>query len=232
MAKLIMKFNDEVIDHIDLVQGDMKIGRRATCEIYIDNLAISGEHANLFTIGGDSFIQDLGSTNGTFVNNKKIAKFHLKNGDVIAIGKHTFIYFGESEEQEVKTEDFAKTVIIDAGAPSSPPPAAEPSALAKDTIATSIKKKPKSDRTGAIFVLSGSNSGKRIDLVKPITNLGKTGKVAGTIAQDGDGYKLSASSSFNAPKLNGRDLRVGEECDLKNGDIIEVAGTRLQFYLK
>jgi pSer/pThr/pTyr-binding forkhead associated (FHA) protein len=57
MAKIIIKFNNEVIDHIDLRQGDMKIGRKPGCEIMIDNLAISGEHANIFTVGEDSFIQ-------------------------------------------------------------------------------------------------------------------------------------------------------------------------------
>ena len=63
MAKIIIKFNNDVIDHIDLKQGDMKIGRKPGCDIFIDNLAISGEHANIFTVGEDSFIQDLGSTN-------------------------------------------------------------------------------------------------------------------------------------------------------------------------
>ena len=112
MAKLIIKFNNDVVDHVDLRQGDMKIGRKPGCEVFIDNLAISGEHANIFTVGEDSFVQDLGSTNGTFVNNKKIAKHHLKHGDTISIGKHTLMFMSDSSR---KQEDFAKTVIINPG---------------------------------------------------------------------------------------------------------------------
>ena len=78
MAKIIIKFNNDVVDHIDLKQGDMKIGRKPGCEIHVDNLSVSGEHANIFTVGEDSFIQDLGSTNGTFINNKKkIGRAHV-----------------------------------------------------------------------------------------------------------------------------------------------------------
>ena len=80
MAKFIIKFNGDVVDHIDIEQGDMKIGRRPGLEIHLDNLSVSGEHANIFTIGEDSFIEDLGSTNGTLVNNRKIKKQYCRTG--------------------------------------------------------------------------------------------------------------------------------------------------------
>src|SRR6185295_20410234 len=115
MAKLIVKLNKDVVDHIDLKQGDMKIGRRPGSDICLDNLAISGEHANIFTIGEDSFIQDLNSTNGTFINNKKITKHHLRNGDAVTIGKHTLIYLTDTQGAAPQ-QDFAKTVIINPAA--------------------------------------------------------------------------------------------------------------------
>ncbi|MBE9515511.1 MAG: FHA domain-containing protein [Proteobacteria bacterium] len=234
MAKLILKFNNEVIDHIDLEQGDMKIGRKATNEIFIDNLSVSGEHANFFTIGDDSFVQDLGSTNGTFVNNKRITKHHLKNGDVITVGKHTMVYFTEEDDGggvEENTEDFARTVIINPGT-STGGGAAAGGDPTKDTMSMKPpKKSAATDRQGAIFVLSGGNSGKRIELTKSITNLGKTGRISGSINKTGSGYKLvSSDGADDVPRLNGRP--VEGSADLKNGDIIEVAGTRLQFYLK
>ncbi len=86
------------------------------------------------------------------------------------------------------------------------------------------------ERFGAIFVLSGVNSGKRIDLTKKITNLGSAGKRAGAITQTTDGFML-APGADETPKLNGRPI-PHEGSKLKNGDVIEVAGTRLQFYLK
>jgi hypothetical protein len=216
----------------------MKIGRKPGCEIMIDNLAISGEHANIFTVGEDSFIQDMGSTNGTFINNKKITKHHLKNGDAVVIGKHTLVYLTESARAR-DPEDFAKTVIISPAARESvePRPAATPAppvtgespaitveTLKKDALPSRV------DRHGALFVLSGVNSGKRIELMKKITNLGRTGKRAGTIAEIGDGYLLTPGDD-ESPILNGKPISK-EGSRLKNGDLIEVAGTRLQFYLK
>jgi len=238
MAKIIIKFNNEVIDHIDLKQGDMKIGRKPGCEIMIDNLAISGEHANIFTIGEDSFIQDMGSTNGTFINNKKITKHHLKNGDAVVIGKHTLVYLTESARVR-EPDDFAKTVIISPAArepmESKPTPTSAAHAESETPAITveTLKKdapSPGMDRHGALFVLSGVNSGKRIELMKKITNLGRTGKRAGTIAQIGDGYLLTPGDD-EKPMLNGKPIPK-EGSRLKNGDLIEVAGTRLQFYLK
>lgn len=236
MAKIIIKFNNDVVDHIDLKQGDMKIGRKPGCDIVIDNLSVSGEHANIFTVGEDSFIQDLGSTNGTFINNKKIAKHHLKNGDTVVIGKHSLIYLSETARAGNRPPDeFAKTVIINPARTVEPKPSAHaitepPSAITLETAPKETAAKEERRRAGAVFVLSGLNSGKRIDLIKKITNLGSGGKRAGAIMQTIDGFML-APGTDESPKLNGRPV-PHEGSKLKNGDVIEVAGTRLQFYLK
>ncbi len=224
MAKLIIKINNEVIDHVELRQGDMKIGRKPGCDIFLDNLSVSGEHANIFTIGEDSFIQDLNSTNGTFINNKRITKHHLRNGDVVTVGKYTLVYM--SEPAGTRSADFAKTVIINPIAREEPP---IPPATSHPTAVEPASRKGEV-RLGALYVLSGVNSGKRIDLTKTVTNLGKNGRRAGTITRDHDGYLL-APGADEIPKLNGRPVPP-EGALLKNGDIIEVAGTRLQFYFR
>lgn len=124
----------------------------------------------------------------------------------------------------VGADDFAKTVIINPG--SMPSPMAEKVVKPKTEAPASTAKK------GAIFVLSGANSGKRIDLVKKVTSLGRTGKKAGTITEGSEGYTLSPTpGSDESPTLNGRPVPASGAL-LKNGDIIEVAGTRLQFYYK
>jgi FHA domain len=230
MAKLIIKLNNEVVDHVDIRQGDMKIGRKPGCEIVLDNLAVSGEHANIFTIGDDSFIQDLGSTNGTFINNKRVAKHHLRNGDTVVIGQHSLLYLQETTRPvERGSDEFAKTVVINPMTPTAPttkPVSSQPAPRMNDAAA-----KVNDQSAAALFVLDGKSSGRRIDITKSVTNLGRTGRPAGVITRTPDGYALRAASDQDIPKVNGREVS-GEGAKLRNGDIIEVAGTRLQFYLK
>jgi hypothetical protein len=206
MSKVILMYNKKVLDQFELQQGDTKIGRRPGTDIIVDNMAVSGEHANIFTIGDDSFIQDLGSTNGTFVNNKRVTKHHLKHGDIITIGKHTLSYVNEGQTKPA--EDFAKTVII------SPPSGRDDAG---------------GERKAALYVLSGPNSGKRIEVSKRITNLGSAGKRSGVITRNDEGFILDAGAD-ESPKLNGRPIPKGG-VKLRNGDVVEVAGTRLQFQL-
>jgi pSer/pThr/pTyr-binding forkhead associated (FHA) protein/ribosome-associated protein YbcJ (S4-like RNA binding protein) len=242
MPNLVIKFDGVVIDQLVLKQGDMSIGRRPGSDILLDNLAVSGNHATIFTVGNDSFVQDLNSTNGTLVNDKRITKHHLANGDEIVIGKHSLTYVDENAASR-QSDNLAKTMIITpqrfaemtAGkeAASAPPaaekketppaPAAAPPPVAGEGAAS---------RTGSIFVLSGANSGKRIDLIKPVTNLGRAGKMAGVISRNGaGGYTLLPGGDGEPLKLNGKQVQ-GRGEELKNGDIIEVAGSRMQFYLK
>jgi pSer/pThr/pTyr-binding forkhead associated (FHA) protein len=230
MAKLVVKFDNDVLDHVEIKQGDMKIGRKPGCDIHLDNLAVSGEHANIFTIGEDSFVQDMGSTNGTFINNKRITKHHLRNGDTVVIGKYSLVFLSEAATK-VK-EDFAKTVIINPGmSPGLVPPMPAAASMAPAAPAAAAAARL-ADQQAALFILSGANSGKRIEVTKTVTNLGKTGKRAGTISRTADGYILApVDEGEESPKLNGRAI-TSSGAKLKNGDVIEVSGTRLQFYLK
>ena len=235
MPKLVIKFDGVVIDQIVMRQGDMSIGRRPGSDVLLDNLAVSGNHATIFTVGNDSFVQDLNSTNGTLVNNKRISKHHLANGDEIVIGKHSLSYVDENAARA--PSDLAKTMII------TPQKFEEMAASAAENAqAVRDAEKPAPApasapvqagmRIGSIFVLSGANSGKRIDLVKSTTNLGRSGKMAGVIIRNGAGrYSLLPGGDGSTPVLNGKPV-PGRGEELKNGDIIEVAGSRMQFYLK
>ena len=101
MAKLILSLDDQVIKDFDIGKERMTIGRKPHNDIQIDNLAVSGEHAMIMTILNDSFLEDLGSTNGTTVNNIGVERQLLKHGDVIQIGKHKFIFdSGQGDHEE------------------------------------------------------------------------------------------------------------------------------------
>ena len=95
MAKLILSMDGLVLKEIPLVKERMTIGRRASNDIQIDNLAISGEHAAVVTILNDSFLEDLNSTNGTLINGQPAKKHFLKNNDVIELGKYKLKYLAE-----------------------------------------------------------------------------------------------------------------------------------------
>lgn len=225
MAKIIIKFNDVVIDQIVLKQGDTGIGRRPGSDILLDNLAVSGNHASIFTIGEDSFVQDLNSTNGTFINNKRVTKHHLGNGDVVTIGNHSLTYYNEKATKG--TADLAKTVIIN--------PHKQEEMLAEAGRVAASTKQPapiEPTRLGSLFILSGANNGKRIDLTSAVTNLGRSGKRAGIISRSGNGrYILLPGDNNESPNLNGVKVSASGE-ELKNGDVIEAASSRMQFYLK
>ena len=123
MAKLVLSLNGAVQGEFELDQERFTIGRKPENDIQIDNLAVSGKHSMIITILDDSFLEDLGSTNGTYVNGKLVKKHALKDGDVIAIGKHELKYLNENASDD--EDEFEKTMIIKPGSASAAVAAAQ-----------------------------------------------------------------------------------------------------------
>ncbi len=111
MAKLILTLDGVMLKEYTLTKERTTIGRKAHNDIPIDNLAVSGEHAAIVTILNDSFLEDLGSTNGTLVNGQPIKKHFLQNGDVIEIGKYKLKYVNEATSTTTAA-DFEKTMVL------------------------------------------------------------------------------------------------------------------------
>jgi len=115
MAKLILSLDGSVIREIPLNKDRVTIGRKPQNDIPIENLAVSGEHACIVTILNDSFLEDLGSTNGTLVNGNPIKKHILQNNDVIEIGKYKMKYVGEAGSAAAApatADDFERTMVM------------------------------------------------------------------------------------------------------------------------
>ena len=89
MAKLSLKFQERVLREVALSAGVVTIGRQPDNLLRIDNPAVSGHHAKIYWEGGHCILEDCESFNGTYVNNRRIGKLTLKDGDVVLIGKHT-----------------------------------------------------------------------------------------------------------------------------------------------
>jgi len=117
MAKLIVSLEGSVIRDYPLDKERVTIGRKPHNDIQIENLAVSGEHACIVTILNDSFLEDLGSTNGTLVNGNQIKKHILQSNDVIEIGKYKLKYVSDAPMAGRTTVDeFEKTMVLRAPA--------------------------------------------------------------------------------------------------------------------
>jgi pSer/pThr/pTyr-binding forkhead associated (FHA) protein len=239
MAKLLLGFNDETLSEYDLAQEIMTIGRKSDNDIHIDNLAVSGHHAKILTVLNDSFIEDLGSTNGTFINGEKINKHALQNGEVILIGKHTLTYLNDAAD--AGTADFEKTVIVRPDAEGMPAEQVESNQQLEESIgriasdlATDNASAAEETGIARIKFHSGANKGRELRLRKNLTTLGKPGLQVAAITRRPTGYFLivvDASSSSTNPMVNGAE--VGKQAHpLNSGDKIEVAGIKMEFALE
>jgi pSer/pThr/pTyr-binding forkhead associated (FHA) protein len=139
MAKLILSLDGMVIREYPLTKERTTIGRKPHNDIVIDNLAISGEHAMIMTILNDSFLEDLGSTNGTLVNGQPIKKHFLQNNDVVELGKYKLKYVTEASAAQASPADFEKTMVLRAP-PASAKPEPKPEASKIGETTTSVGK--------------------------------------------------------------------------------------------
>ncbi|NWG31107.1 MAG: FHA domain-containing protein [Rhodocyclaceae bacterium] len=253
MAKLILSMDNLVLKEIPLDKERITIGRKPSNDIQIDNLAISGNHAVIVTILNDAFLEDLNSTNGTFVNGRQIHKHFLQDNDVIELGKYRLKYVKEAGVQAAQ-DDFEKTMVLrpemlrrgaelaavqrpPAEPPRPPvaPAAAAPSAAMHDQPAAAPNAAAPAAAAplplGAIQVLTGSNAGKTLDLVKSLTTLGKPGVQVAVIARRPHGYFLTHVEGQRYPQVNGTPISI-QAHPLKDHDIIELAGVKMEFFLK
>jgi len=257
MAKLILSMDGLVLKEIALTKERTTIGRKPHNDIQIDNLAVSGEHAVIVTILQDSFLEDLGSTNGTVVNGASIKKHFLQNNDIIELGKYKLKYLNETPAGVAKAADFEKTMVLRPGsvrpaasvapaaasAPAAPAAAAAPaSAAAKalsDTVAGGTPTSPPAaakpaaaaQKAAALQLLSGANAGKELDLTKPLTTLGKPGVQVAVITRRPQGFFITHVEGASFPVVNGKPLDAQAHA-LNDHDVIELAGVKMEFFLK
>jgi len=233
MAKVILKFKEAVLQEISLDKERTTIGRKAENDIPIDNMSVSGLHAQIVKEGDSYFIEDMGSLNGTFVNGRKVTKNELFKGDSILVGLHTLEFISEKVRPAEDKKAFAvrghsmdETVVID--------PKDH-----KRILDAQDKEKP--DALGGFYVLEGSTDLRDYELKERVSSIGKESgsaiklkgffapKVAALVNRRKEGYFITPSGD-KPLKINGKEMN--RRYDLKDGDIVEVAGIKLQFYVK
>ena len=219
MGKLVVSLDGVVIKEVQITKDKTTLGRRPYNDIVIDNLAVSGEHAVLQMVGADVFIEDLNSTNGTYINGKAVKKQLLTHNDTVEIGKYKIKFLVD------EGADYERTMILRPGTrpPPSAPMASTPAYGSSNFGGLATVAAP-----AAIRVLNGAAAGREVVLTKVVTTVGKPGVQVASITKRPGGYVLAHVEGANQPTVNGNAV-VGETVQLKNGDVIELAGTQMQF---
>lgn len=234
MARLILSLDSQVLAEYNMSKERYTVGRLPDNDVRIDNPAVSGHHSLIINILNDSFLEDLNSTNGTYVNGKLIKKHALQHGDVITIGHH-HMRFVDSQVEDDDQDEFEKTMVIGPGqvseerlraavtpAPGAGAPAAAPAAAAqRQPIATA-----------KLQVLSGQFAGRELELTKALTTLGRPGIQVAAIARRADGYSIvhvESAKPGEFPLVNGEPTGPQARRLLDN-DVITLAGVKMGFF--
>ncbi len=226
MGKLVVSLDGVVIKEVQLTKDKTSLGRRPYNDIVIDNLAVSGEHAVLQMIGNDVFIEDLNSTNGTYINGKAVKKQLLQHNDTVEIGKYKIKYLVEDGN------DYEKTMIMRPSA-NAPAPAASSGGNFSNTLTGGLTSgfgglQSTNTTSASIKVLNGAAAGREVALTKVVTTVGKPGVQVASITKRPGGFVFAHVEGSARPTVNGAPV-AGDPVHLRNGDVIELAGTQMQF---
>ena len=218
MAKLTVTLDGVVIREDILTKDKTTLGRRPYNDIVIDNLAVSGEHAVITVAGFEVYIEDLNSTNGTYVNARAVKKQRLSHNDQIEIGKYKLRFQAEEEVGYEKTQMVARP-------PQAPAFAPAPTFEAPSNFGGLAGPQP---GPASIRVLNGAAAGREVALTKVVTTVGKPGVQVASITKRPGGYVFAHVEGVARPTLNGQPLTT-DSVHLRSGDVIELAGAQMQF---
>ncbi len=249
MARLVLSLDSQVMAEYNMNKERYTIGRLPDNDIRIDNAAVSGHHSLIINILNDSFLEDLNSTNGTYVNGKLIKKHALQHGDVITVGHHQLRFVEDDEQQD----EFEKTMVIQPSArpveklrtavgeshiDGEPAPAAAAAATGA-AAATSQTGKSRAIVDGVALkkaklqVLSGAFAGRELEITKALTTLGRPGVQVAAITRRGEGYYIvhvESGKPDDFPLLNGSPIGA-QATKLSDNDVIQLAGVKMGFFV-
>ena len=248
MARLVLSLDSQVMAEYNMNKERYTIGRLPDNDIRIDNAAVSGHHSLIINILNDSFLEDLNSTNGTYVNGKLIKKHALQHGDVITVGHHQLRFVEDDEQQD----EFEKTMVIQPSArpleklrtavgqsqfDGDPERTAAPAAAAAGAASQTGRSRAVPDgaalKKAKLQVLSGAFAGRELEITKALTTLGRPGVQVAAITRRGEGYYIvhvESGKSDDFPLLNGTAIGA-QATKLSDNDVIQLAGVKMGFFV-
>src|SRR5262245_13246289 len=241
MARLILSLDGQVLAEYNMTKERYTVGRLPDNDVRIDNAAVSGHHGLIINILNDSFLEDLNSTNGTYVNGKLIKKHALTHGDVITIGHH-HLRFVDSQVESAEQDEFERTLVIQPGQVSEArlraatesvaPVASAPRPAAAPATAPAMHDKGAPQRPAKLQVLSGQFAGRELELAKTLTTLGRPGVQVAAISRRADGYyvvHVESAKPGDFPLVNGQP--IGPQARrLHDNDVVTLAGVKMGFF--
>ncbi len=214
MAKIILSVDGAVLKEMPLKKKRVSIGRRATNDLVINHVAVSGEHAVVIAQGTDFFLEDLHSTNGTLLNGRVVDKVVLHDNDVIDIAPYQIKF----EARAAIDEPEAQRQIMDD----------------KAVIQRSLEEFENLDghtmlqQFALLRVLDGPGAGQEMALTKPVTTFGRPGVQVAVLTQRKNAYFISHVEGDAYPLVNG--ISIGQNArGLKYDDVIDLSGTKILF---
>lgn len=240
MARLILSLNGQTMAEYNMSKERYTIGRLPDNDVRIDNPTVSGHHSLIINILNDSFLEDLNSTNGTYVNGKLIKKHALQHGDVVTVGRHQLRYV-DSVNDDDDDDEFARTMVIDSSDVAARAAANGGGAAAAAVIARA--ERPEEQTIGAdanakplpvakIQVLNGTFAGREVILNKAVTTLGRPGVQVIAITRRSEGYsivKVENEPDRDPPSVNGEPLGAQARV-LRDNDVIQIIGIKMGFF--
>ena len=233
MARLILSLDGQVLAEYNMNKERYTIGRLPDNDVRIDSPAVSGHHSLIINILNDSFLEDLNSTNGTYVNGKLIKKHALQHSDVITIGHHQ-LRFVDVQSNDDEQDEFEKTMVITPGS------AAAAQAARRATDAEGAPRStglpsvdgPVALQKAKLQVLSGAFAGRELELNKALTTLGRPGVQVAAISRRAEGFfiiHVDSGKPEDYPFVNG--TPIGQQArKLTNNDVIQLAGVKMGFF--
>jgi len=235
MARLILSLNGQQMAEYNMSKERYTIGRLPDNDVRIDNPTVSGHHSLIINILNDSFLEDLNSTNGTYVNGKLIKKHALQHGDVVTVGKHQLRYV-DSDQADAQDDEFVRTMVIDSSDIAAKA-ASESNAGGAGTMAEGIpyakQKDAKPLSVAKVQVLNGKFGGREVNLNKAVTTLGRPGAQVIAITRRADGYNIvqvENSPNREPPSVNGQMLGAQARA-LHDNDVIQIIGIKMGFFV-
>jgi len=234
MPTITLRFKNNVIETRELQPGQsITIGRLEDNDMVIENLAVSGHHAKIDSVGEGFLLTDLQSKNGCFVNEKLVAAHWLNHGDMISIGKHVLHFTfkeGEPRPPAPAVDQRDQTMVMDTG-------------QYRDMLSKSGADRLSAEDGKPVGVLSYLAGGEgEFELARKLIKIGKDtnsdihvsgltiGHTSATISKRPNGYVLSYVAGLSKPKVNGKTVK--QSVALKEFDVIEIGSLKLQFFTK